>query len=324
MRDSTPVVSLGMPVFNGERYLATAVGSVLAQTFEDFELLICDNASTDATGDICRSFAGADPRVRYVRNPENLGAHPNFNRAFELATGRYFKWASHDDALHPGYLRACVDAMEQNTEATLCQSDIDYIDEAGNSIGTREGQLPGVDSPSPAQRFSAIVLLAHDCQAMMGLFRREQLARSRLLPSFLGADRAMLAQVALFGRFIRVPEALIRIRDHGQRYSQARKRPKDRAAWHDTSKAGKTKLPVWTMYRAYWSAVASAPIPAGEKARARLSLFEWWFRNYNAARMGVDLVGSVFPGFVGTAERFKQSVLSPAPGPGQVRGSRRR
>ena len=103
MRSSTPVVSLGMPVFNGERYLATAIESVLGQTFDDFELLLCDNASTDATGDICRSFAGADPRVRYIRNPENLGAHPNFNRAFELATGRFFKWASHDDALPDPY-----------------------------------------------------------------------------------------------------------------------------------------------------------------------------------------------------------------------------
>jgi glycosyltransferase involved in cell wall biosynthesis len=324
MRETTPVVSLGMPVFNGQRYLATAIESVLAQSFRDFELLICDNASTDATEGICRAFADADPRVRYFRNPENLGAHPNFNRAFELAAGRYFKWASHDDALQPGYLQACVDAMEQNTDAVLCQSDIDYIDEGGNSIGIRISQLPGADSPSPSRRFSALVLLPHDCQAMMGLFRRELLGRSRLLPSFHGADRAMLAEVALFGRFIRVPGALIRIRDHGQRYSQSRKRPKDRAAWHDTRKSGQARLPVWTMYRAYWKAVATAPLPGPEKARARLALFEWWFRNYNAARMGVDLIGSVFPGFVGTAERFKQSLLSPAPGPGQARGAKRR
>jgi hypothetical protein len=134
----------------------------------------------------------------------------------------------------------------------------------------------------------------------------------------------MLAEAARYGRFIRVPEPLLRIRDHGQRYSQSRKRPTDRAAWHDTRTRRTALLPVWTMYRAYWSAVAAAPIAGGQKARARLALVEWWFRNYNAVRMGVDVVGSVFPGIVGTAERLKQSVLSPAPGPGEARQTKRR
>lgn len=323
MRGSAPVVSLGMPVFNGQRYLRDAIDSVLAQTYGDFELLICDNASTDGTREICASYAAVDSRVRYFRNPANLGAHPNFNRAFALASGRYFKWASHDDALLPDFLASCVRAMEKTTDAAMCQSDIDYIDELGISIGERPSHLEGADSDSPARRFAALVLRPHDCQAMMGLFRKDLLGRTKLLSSFHGADRAMLAEASLYGRFIRAPGALIRIRDHGQRYSQARKRPAERAAWHDTRAPG-MGFPVWTMYRAYWSAVAAAPISAREKARARLALLEWWFRNYNAFRAGVDVVGSVFPGFVGSAERLKQSLFSPAPGPGEARQTKRR
>ncbi len=320
----SPTVGIGMPVFNGERFLEAAVASVLGQTFRDFELVICDNASTDRTESICRRFAAADPRIRYVRHPENLGAHPNYNRSFELSRGRYFKWAAHDDVLLPGFLEACIAALEGNTDAALCQSDIDYIDESGNSIGARQSHLPGAESPDPVTRFSALVLKAHDCQAMMGVFRRSILERSILLPSFHGADRAMLAQVALLGRYIHVPGALIQVRDHGERYSRSSKRPGDRAAWHDTRARAKHSFPVWRTYRTYWRTVDAAPITPGDRARARLRLLAWWFRNFNAARMAVDLVGSVAPGFVGVAERFKQRVFSPAPGVGEVRRTRRR
>lgn len=326
MRESLPdpVVGLGMPVYNGERFVEHAIQSVLAQSLAEFELVICDNASTDRTQDICKSFASSDSRIRYLRNDVNLGAHPNFNRSFELSRGKYFKWAAHDDVLQPEFLRACVGALEQNTDAALCQSDIDYIDEAGLSIGVGDSRLPGADSTDAATRFSALVLRPHDCQAMMGVFRRNLLGRSRLLPSFHGADRAMLAQVALLGRFIHVPGALIQVRDHGTRYSNARKRPQERAAWHDTRARSKLSFPVWRTYRTYWESIAESPITRRGKTHARLALLKWWFRNFNSARMAVDLIGGIAPGIVGPAERFKQSAFSPAPGVGEIRRPKRR
>ncbi len=319
-----PIVGLGMPVYNGERYLATAIRSVLAQSLTNLELVVCDNASTDRTQEICASLAAEDPRIRYVRNEANLGAHPNYIRTFELSRGKYFKWAAHDDVLQPEFLRACVDALEQNTDAVLCQSDIDYIDEAGLSIGSHRSHLPGAESTDAAARFAAFVLRPHDCQAMMGVFRRDPLGRSILLPSFHGADRALLAQMALFGRFIHVPGALIQVRDHGERYSRARKRPDERATWHDTRVPAAISLPVLRTYRTYWESIADAPVPDRVKSRARRSLLRWWFKNYNLARVVVDLIGSVAPGFVGVAERFKQTAFSPAPGAGEARRSRKR
>jgi len=321
---AVPTVGIGMPVYNGERYLAQAIESILAQSFADLELVICDNASTDETGKICASFAEKDRRVRYVRNASNLGAHPNCNLAFGLARGRYFKWAAHDDVLRPEFLGACIEALERDPGAVVCQSDIDYIDETGVSLGIHQGHIPMSDSTCPTPRFAALILRPHDCYDMMGVFRRDALERSILLPSFHGADRALLAQLALTGRFIRVPGPLLQVRDHGARYSRAQKRPKERAAWHDTRNIGKLSFPVWRLYRTYWSSMLRSDIAPGAKCRAATVLLSWWFRNFNSARMAIDLVGNFAPGLIGFAERLKQSVFTPAPGVGEVRRSRKR
>jgi glycosyltransferase involved in cell wall biosynthesis len=102
-----PRLSIGMPVFNGEKYLKEALDSILAQTYSDFELLISDNASTDRTEQICREYAAKDRRIRYYRNEKNIGAPKNFNRVFELSSGKYFRWATftHPSA-KPNYLAA--------------------------------------------------------------------------------------------------------------------------------------------------------------------------------------------------------------------------
>src|SRR5690242_490012 len=107
-----PEISLALPVYNGERFVADAVLSVLAQDFKNFELIITDNASTDRTEEICRAFAAADPRVRYVRNERNLGAGPNYNLGFALSRGRYFKWSACDDRISESFLSACFAALE--------------------------------------------------------------------------------------------------------------------------------------------------------------------------------------------------------------------
>ena len=105
-----PTVSIGMPVYNGVPFLNEALDSILAQTYRDFELVISDNASTDETESICRAYAASDPRIRYYRQQENLGAMPNFNRVCELSRGQYFKWAACDDVCSPTASRAAVGA----------------------------------------------------------------------------------------------------------------------------------------------------------------------------------------------------------------------
>ena len=114
-----PRVSIGLPVFNGERYLVSTIDSILAQRFTDFELIVSDNASTDRTGEICRDYAHRDPRVRYFRNERNLGVGPNYDGCFHRARGTYFKWASNDDLLAPTYLLKAVASLVSSPDAEL-------------------------------------------------------------------------------------------------------------------------------------------------------------------------------------------------------------
>ena len=104
MTEKKPRVSIGLPVYNAERFLEQALDGILAQTYIDFELVICDNASTDGTQAICQRYAALDPRIKYHRNPQNIGVSRNFNRAFELSCGEYFKWCCHDDIPAPTFL----------------------------------------------------------------------------------------------------------------------------------------------------------------------------------------------------------------------------
>ena len=140
-----PRVSIGLPVFNGERYLAPAIGSVLGQDFRDLELIVCDNASTDRTPEICAAYARRDARVRYVRNPRNLGAGPNYDRCFRLARGEYFKWAAHDDRLAPDYLSRTVAALDAAPGAVLCTTGVAEIGPGDEVRRVYRNVFPGPD-----------------------------------------------------------------------------------------------------------------------------------------------------------------------------------
>lgn len=319
----SPRVAIGMPVHDGEDYVAEAIDSILGQTFEDFELVICDNASTDATEEICRGFAERDPRVRYLRNPRNLGAHPNYNRTFRESRGRYFKWAAHDDVLRPEFLEVCVRALDEDPEAVVAQSLLAYVDGAGHPIGTYDSRVAGAEgaggSADPVRRFAAVVLRPHPAYEVMGLFRRSALEGSLLLESFHGADRALLAQMALRGRFVRAPEPLLVVRDHAERYTRARVRPRERAVWHDASRGGRISLPTWRLYGEYCAMIARELDRPADRARALGVLAAWWLRNWNGVRMAVDLAAVAAPGVVARAERLKQRWIAPAPGADEVR-----
>ena len=108
MMEKASILSIGVPVFNGEPYLAQSLETILRQTFTNLEVIVSDNASTDRTGEICRSYAARDKRIRYSRNLTNIGPLPNFRRVLELATGEYFMWAACDDYWSPNYVETLV------------------------------------------------------------------------------------------------------------------------------------------------------------------------------------------------------------------------
>jgi len=133
---STPLVSVGLYVYNGERFLEEALDSILNQTFTDFELIISDNASTDRTGEIAEGYAKRDDRIRYYRSEKNMGGGWNMRRVYELATGKYFKWAAADDLLEPDFLRRCVEILESDPGCVVAQASTKQVDENETSSRT--------------------------------------------------------------------------------------------------------------------------------------------------------------------------------------------
>ncbi len=221
-------VSIAIPVFNGENYLAQTIDSILGQTYDNIELIICDNASTDRTGAISQHCANTDRRVRYVRNSRNIGLSANFNRAFELSTRKYFKWAAHDDLLAPTFIEKCVAALEREPDAVLAQPLVRMIDSHGRIVPFTEydayhllkiNELPLSSLPRPSDRFEALIRQPRPCWAPFGLIRREALAKTALIAPYLWSDVTFGAELALLGRFAIIPEELFFNRDHPARFT---------------------------------------------------------------------------------------------------------
>jgi glycosyltransferase involved in cell wall biosynthesis len=300
--DSRPRVSVGLPVFNGENYLAEAIDSILAQTLADLELVICDNASTDRTEEICREYAASDARVRYHRNGSNIGPAPNFNLTFEYARGAYFKHAGHDDVLAPTYLERCVSALDAHPDGILCHSQTRVRSEVGEDLIE---DLAGLDNPSPSERFAAVILRPHWTMDVHGVMRSEAFRRTKRLQSYYGADKALLAELALQGRLLRVEEPLFINRDHPQR-SMRVLTFRQRLQFHDPSKAGQRVLPNWALYKDYCEVVGRHVADRRERLRCYRALARWWFANRHWARLGLDLVALTAPGLSTLAFRVRQ------------------
>jgi glycosyltransferase involved in cell wall biosynthesis len=309
-----PLVSVGLPVFNGEAFLEDAIRSTLEQKLDDLELILCDNASQDRTAEICCDYAARDPRIHYVRNPRNLGAAANYNLAFSHARGRYFKWLAHDDRMTPTFLAKTYRMLEEREDAVLCNTVVSYIDSSGTQIGLYDSQLLGADLLSPSARFAWMVLRSHSCVDFFGLIRREALRDSLLHGAFHGADRALLAQLALRGRMIQLPAPLLALREHPGRYTRAQQRASDRAAWHDSAHGNHASFPTWRLYGEYLKMVRRESLTPQEKSRCYAVLARWWLYNWNTARAAVDLLAVAAPSAPVQAERLKSRLFGAAPG----------
>src|SRR5215213_4448949 len=160
MSDHKPRVSIGMPVRNGQKYIREAIESILAQTFTDWELIVCDNASTDSTEQIVREFAARDPRVRYHRNPTDIGPANNHNVGFELARGEYFRWHAHDDMIAPEYLAVAVKALDEDPSIVCAYPKTKIIDDKGEFIENYDFRLR-THAAKPSTRFAQLVLVKH-------------------------------------------------------------------------------------------------------------------------------------------------------------------
>jgi glycosyltransferase involved in cell wall biosynthesis len=308
-----PRVTIGLPVYNGENYLEEAIRSVLVQSFDDLELIICDNASTDRTAEICRDAAARDPRVRYFQNECNLGAARNYNRTWEHGTGEFFKWFAHDDRIKPTYIEKTLAALEADPAAVLCNTVAEYIGSAGEHLGYYRSVLQFCQSDKPAERLAAIILRSHTCIDFFGLIRRSAMVGSILHQAFSAADKAFIAQMALRGRLLQLDEPLVEMREHPHRYTRATKTARMKLAWHDTSKAHTLDVPTLTLFRVYRELVASAALSDADRRECRAVLRRFWLNHLNLARLAADLASIPFPSAVSRAFNLRYRLFG-APG----------
>ncbi|TLU74409.1 glycosyltransferase family 2 protein [Lichenicoccus roseus] len=308
-----PLVSIGLPVFNGEAYVSDAIRSILTQTMADLELVICDNCSTDATQAICEAFAKADARVRYVRNPRNLGAGPNYDRCFHLARGTYFKWAAHDDMMAPDYLERAVAALEADPAAVLCTVGIREIGPDGETLRVFANEFPGVTSRSAAARFGGLIHTRHQCEDFFGLYRRSALIGSGLHDNYSGSDRVLLAEMALRGPWVSAPEPLFLHREHDKRYTRAvlLVDPRQAALWQDTSGRARQRNTMfhWGIYRRYWKLVNKSVASPVARLGCYAQLVAWWGTDGHAGDVTRDVVRTVSPGLFQRIRTAKRAVL---------------
>jgi len=287
---NVPKVSIGLPVYNGERYLREAIDSILAQTMDDFELIICDNASTDGTEVVCREYVDRDDRIRYYRNDDNLGASRNFNRTVELALASYFKWAAHDDALAANYLARCVEILDHEPTVVLSHSDAWIIDENTRRIGKQHYAEGYAGSPDPARRFADLVRDDRLNLDVFGVFRTATLRRTRLLDTYVGSDRILRAHIGLLGRFHIVQERLFLSRDHRERCVHTLPAHHLRVEWFDPSQKGRRVFPHWKFLYEYARLVRVCPLSRLQRSRCRLALLRWLVQDLNWARLATDIV----------------------------------
>lgn len=207
------LVSVGLPVYNGARYLRQTLDSLLAQTYQNYEIIISDNASEDETEAICRVYEARDPRVRYYRSEQNKGPFWNYKRVYELASGEYFMWHAHDDLRDPRCLSLCVDAFCRNPNAVMCCMDVTVIDENGRELP----DLPiyRVYHPTGATMYERLRSIARSRIGTdyYALFKTAIIPSTRFGEIMVwGGDTVFTAEVCMRGDVIAVPEKLFHYR----------------------------------------------------------------------------------------------------------------
>jgi glycosyltransferase involved in cell wall biosynthesis len=273
--NAVPRLSIGLPVYNGENYLAESLEALLGQTYEDFELIISDNASTDSTAEICRRYGKQDSRIRYMVQPRNIGQIPNHNFVVTQASGELFKWASHDDLYARDLLRRCVDALDEDPQVVLSHSRTAMIDSTGAVTKLFDYRVV-VNAVRAPERFRSMLFDGWD-DYTYGVVRTEVLRRTSLHGSYHFADRTIVTEIGLHGPFYQIPDYLHFRRAHSERPPWWTVR--GRCAAMDPRRADRLRNPVARLYAEYlWAYVAMirhAPLSPADRRECYRYLALW-------------------------------------------------
>lgn len=275
-------VSVGLPVYNAERYLDQALSSLVSQTHEDLEIIISDNGSTDSTTEICRRFAAEDPRIVFHRHDHNRGAGWNFNFVLDQASAPYFRWYAYDDWLDPRCIERCSAALDADPSLILVWPRTIVVDERGRQTNETPGDLYW-DPRTPSSRVDSLLgrhidqSLLRLCTPIYGLIRRDVLTRARPHGSYPSADSAMLVELAMLGPWRRVDDAAFYMRRHAAS-STVDKRPDEIAAWFDPARTIPFVMPTTTLFWGYLLAILTRGVSLRERVKSARVVVWWVFQ----------------------------------------------
>jgi len=273
MENKIPLLSIGLPVFNGEKYLPYTLDSILNQTFSDFELIISDNASTDSTRDLCQKYAARDHRIRYHRNQKNIGATQNWYRVFELSSGKYFASVAHDDVYDPEYMQKCVDVLEKDPSVVVCYSKTKVIDETGKFVGNFDVTVD-TTSVSPHERLYNVIKIDYLCIQLYGVMRSSALRNTKVFVGYYGCDRNTLAELCLLGKVKEIPEYLFFHRLYPEALGAAMNSGKslDELSLLDPGTDWRLRSTTMTIYQNYFASVRRLILSSKERVNCYMTL----------------------------------------------------
>jgi glycosyltransferase involved in cell wall biosynthesis len=260
-------VSVGIAVYNGQQFIEQALDSLLSQSFRNFEIIICDNDSQDRTEQICREYMRRDPRVRYYRNPTNLGLAGNWARVLKLARGKYFKYAAYDDFCAPELLERCVDVLDRRPDVILVYPKTMLLDELSGKLTEYEDRQ-NLQSGRPSERFAQLLQEMRLCNIIFGLHRTSELRKTAGYRRHLGADLVLMAELSLRGKFYEIPEFLFYRRLHPSASSSMRDRKQLEAYLEPAvARQDRSDLYTWHQLFGHLRSIFRTPLPAVERAR---------------------------------------------------------
>lgn len=309
-----PRLSIGLPVYNAEDFLAESFDALLGQSYTDFELIVSSNASTDRTDEICLRYQAADPRIRFVRQPRNLGAAPHHDVVFRRARGELFKWASGDDLYARDLFERSVDLLDEHPEAILAHSWTAAVDEQGRVTQAMPYPL-ATDSSSAPERFRSMLFGGDDFPGAIcaddfyGVIRADVLRRVKPHDSFHHADQTFMAELALNGPFVQHPDWLYFRRQHAGRLHETSPSVRSWCANLDPRRADRFRHPtarlVGEFVWGYAAAIQRAPLTAEDRRTCRRHLAQWV-----ASRASRRLTGSARPAPAGPFALVDESIVS--------------
>jgi glycosyltransferase involved in cell wall biosynthesis len=289
-----PLVAVGLAVYNSERYVSQSIDCLLAQSFKDFALFISDNASTDRTSEICQRYAARDSRIRYTKNPVNIGMVGNYNLLFSYCRSKYFRWATADDYWHEDMLKDAVQVMEADPSLSLCYPRAKIVDQDGREMSLWQDCLHLMQE-DPAERFLAVVQNIGRVHHHLGLMRADIMRRTRLLARHVSSDIGFVAEMSLYGKFSQIPKYQMYRRVHEDSSSVGLDNPEHMRRRYHAANTRRVPFNRLSMHRVLFSAVLRSPLSLPRKVTLveRLARFMYWDRGRLLHETAADMLSVV-------------------------------